>query len=241
MTSADIETRLAGIRARMRNACERAGRDDAVTLIAVTKTVDVVRIRAAYAAGQRVFGENKVQEAVRPKSTEFGAVEPTPEWHYLGHLQTNKIRPALGLFTLIHSVDTLRLARSIDRRASELEVSVPVLLEVNVAAEESKSGFSIPELRAQAAELAALSSLQLRGLMTIAPEAPHPEEVRWVFRRLRELRDSMQMDLGLAGFTQLSMGMSGDYEVAIEEGATMVRIGRAIFGERHTLPVMGSQ
>jgi pyridoxal phosphate enzyme (YggS family) len=202
-----------------------------VTLIAVTKTVDHERIRDAIKAGQRIFGENRVQEAV-PKLDALAAAGVPLAWHLLGHLQTNKAKAVVGRFACVQSVDSTKIAAELDRRARELGVTLPILLEVNVGDEASKSGFSGETLEAAAETIIALPALQAQGLMTVAPFADDPEDIRWVFRRLRELRDRIRARHQLQTFSELSMGMSHDYAVAVEEGATMVRIGRALFGDR---------
>ena len=167
------------------------------------------------------IGENRVQEALA-KIGQLSGLEPRPTWHMVGHLQTNKARVAAGIFDIIHSVDSIRLAEALSRCTQK---TMPILLEVNLAGEASKMGFSPAEVAAALELISRLPRLEVKGLMTIAPMASDAEQVRPVFRKLRSLRDSL-------GLEQLSMGMTGDFEVAIEEGATMVRIGRAIFGER---------
>lgn len=222
MSCVSIPDNLARLRERIVEACERAGRTpDEVTLVAVTKGFPAAVVAEAYDAGLRDFGENRVQEAA-PKIEALAASGRSPRWHLVGHLQTNKVKPAVGLFAILHSVDSVRLAQAISRHAREV---VPILLEVNVAQEASKFGFSPQELPSALDEIARLPNLNVRGLMTVAPLTDDPETVRPVFRRLRELRDA-------AGLEELSMGMTDDFEVAIEEGATMVRVGRAIFGPR---------
>ena len=219
----DIGGNVAHVRARITAACERAGRDPAgVTLIAVTKTHSAEAVAAAYTAGVRDFGENRVQEAGQKVAAarDLGVADAT--WHLIGNLQRNKAAAAARLFDAIHSVDSERLALAISDRA---ERSVRVFIEVNVAGEASKHGVA-PDGAAMLAErVGTMPHLDLVGLMTVAPVAVSPEEARPVFRRLRELRDAI-------GLPELSMGMTGDFEVAIEEGATVVRVGRAIFGER---------
>ena len=214
-----VPRNLALIRASVREAAERADRDPAgVELVAVSKTVPSAGLRAAIAADQRLFGENRVQEAI-PK---IEALSPEGgQFHLVGHLQTNKARHA-SLFDMVESIDSVRVATTVSRR---LEETLPVLLEVNMAGEENKSGFAADEVKAALAEIRALPHLDVRGLMTIAPLVVDPEEARPHFRGLRQLGET----LGLAA---LSMGMTNDYRVAIEEGATIVRIGRAIFGDR---------
>ncbi len=215
-----VAQRLEQVRERIAAACQRAGRSPReVSIVAVAKGFPPEAIREAWEAGVRHLGENRVQEALakRPHLQDLPLT-----WHMVGHLQTNKVKAALELFDIIQSVDSLRLAQELDRRASR---PVPVLLEVNVAGEASKFGFSPDELPHVWPRLRDLPNLEVRGLMTVAPIADDPEAVRPVFRRLREMAEAL-------GLRELSMGMSDDFEVAIEEGATMVRLGRAIFGER---------
>jgi pyridoxal phosphate enzyme (YggS family) len=227
----DIRTRLSAIREAIDRASAAAGRTDVVTLVAVSKTVDGERILEAYAAGQRVFGENRVQEGAA-KIERLRSTAPGAHWHLLGHLQTNKVRPAVEHFSFVESVDSLRIADKLNAAAEAIGQRLPVLLEVNVGGEESKGGFEIDLFRASIPHLIRLPNLELRGLMTVAPLASDPEDVSWVFRRLRELRDGVRDRFELPRFTDLSMGMTNDFEVAVREGATMVRIGRAIFGDR---------
>lgn len=218
----DIRENLARVRDRIAAACRRAGRaPDDVLLIAVSKTVDVEGIRQAVEAGVSALGENRVQEA-RDKVAALG--RPVP-WHLIGSLQVNKARDAARLFDWIHSVDRLELARELDRRARAAGRTVDVLIEVNVGHETQKGGVAVGELRHLVDGLGPLAGLRLGGLMAIPPVADDAERTRPHFRRLRELRDEL-------GLRHLSMGMSADYEVAIEEGATMVRVGTAIFGAR---------
>lgn len=217
-----VRANVATVRGRIAAAAERAGRDPAsVRLVAVTKTMPAALCAAALTAGIAELGENRVQEGVA-KAAALAAAGSRPCWHLLGHLQSNKMRPALATFGMIQSLDSLRLAEAISRAAGG---SVAVLLEVNVAGEASKFGFSPDEVGAAYERIAALRHLNVRGLMTVAPQTDDAETVRPVFRRLRELGDTLSLP-------ELSMGMSGDYEVAIEEGATMVRVGRALFGPR---------
>jgi PLP dependent protein len=214
-----VGANLARVQARIAGAAERAGRaPGAVRLVGVSKTFPAEAVLAAIKSGLRDIGENRVQEAI-PKAGAVAATGEFPRWHLIGHLQTNKVRAALGLFTEIESVDSLHLAESLSRHAT---TPIQVLLEVNVAGEESKTGFTPDEALALSDRIAALPNLDLRGLMTVAPLADDPEDIRPVFRRLSELGQA-------TGLPELSMGMSGDYEVAIEEGATMVRIGSALF------------
>ncbi|MDD5702345.1 MAG: YggS family pyridoxal phosphate-dependent enzyme, partial [Dehalococcoidales bacterium] len=213
---------LEAVRRRIELACQRAGRSPQdVTMIAVTKTVDAAMIETAVGLGIRDLGENRVQEASN-KIRQLAHLQPQPTWHLIGHLQSNKVKSALDLFDIIHSVDSVELAEHIRRRA---KAQVPVLLQVNVAGESTKSGFSPSEIEAAFTTISRMPGLRVRGLMTIAPPTSDAERVRPVFRKLREMRDAFHLE-------HLSMGMTDDFEVAIEEGATFVRIGRAIFGER---------
>lgn len=225
--------RIATVSARIRAAAERAGRPaDAVTLVAVSKTVPAETVRLAYAAGLRVFGENRVQEA-RDKITALADLDI--RWELIGHLQSNKAGRAAELFSRVQSVDSVALAQALNTRAAASGHTLPILLEVNVAGEASKSGFTLEAVEAAAREIATLEHLRPDGLMTVAPLVEHAQDVRPVFRRLRELaerlRDAVPVG-GDGGWHELSMGMSDDFEVAIAEGATLVRIGRALFGER---------
>ncbi len=207
---------------RIAQACQRAGRSPSeVTLIAATKTAPPSAIRDAFTAGLRNFGENRVQEA-RAKIGELADLTSQLVWHMVGKLQTNKVNMAIGTFDIIHSVDSLNLARTLSQRA---QVTLPILIQVNVAGEATKGGFSLAEAKTAIEDIARLPHLEVRGLMTIAPMAEKAAEVRPVFRQLHLLGQAL-------GLAHLSMGMTDDFEVAIEEGATLVRIGRAIFGER---------
>ena len=226
-----VQERLAETLAAIDDAAERVGRAGEVTLVAVTKTVHPDLILEAYRCGQRVFGENRVQEGVE-KIGLLAPDMPDAAWHLIGHLQSNKAKQAVAAFPVIESVDSLRLAARLDRYAESAGFRPQILLELNVPGEASKSGFSLEALRRAIPTLLGLQHLELRGLMTIAPLVSDPEEVRWVFRVLRQLRDEIRDGYSIPGFDELSMGMSGDFQVAIEEGATMVRIGRALFGAR---------
>ncbi len=221
-----ISTRYEAVCRQVADAADACGRRaEDVTIVAVTKTVGIPEIRAAIAAGIRDFGENRVQEF----TGKYGLF-PDERWHFVGTLQTNKVKDVLGKACLIHSVDSLKLLTHIERRAAGLELVQPVLLQVNIAAEASKRGFSPVDVREVLVDASHMSSVEVRGLMTMAPLA-RAEDVRWVFRELRELRDSLRaMPLDGVELDELSMGMSGDFRVAIEEGATIVRVGRAIFG-----------
>ena len=218
----DIEANLRDVQGRIARACERSHRSPGeITLVVITKEVGVSAIRAAFDCGIRDFGENRVQEA-EDKIAQLSGLKPDVTWHMVGHLQSNKARTAVDLFDIIHSIDSVRLAEILSRRA---EKSFPVLLQVNVSGEATKGGFVMGEIVNAVNEIKKVSNLKVIGLMTIAPLAADPEEIRPVFRKLRELRDSL-------GLEHLSMGMTDDFEVAVEEGATMLRVGRAIFGER---------
>lgn len=211
-------------------SCARAGRArEEVTLIAVSKTKPESMVEEAYSVGQRDFGENKVQEICR--KTEV--LPADIRWHMIGHLQRNKVRQVVGKACMIHSVDSLRLAETISQEAVKQDITVPVLIEVNVAKEESKFGVTTEETIALIEEAAKLPHISIRGLMTIAPFVEDPEENRPIFRKLKQLSvDIAAKNINNVTMSVLSMGMTNDYEVAIEEGATMVRVGTGIFGER---------
>lgn len=225
-----IETSVAGnlerVRARVHEAAARSHRDpDAIRLVAVTKTVPVARIREAIALGLRTFGENRVQEAV-PKIEALAA--EGCEWHLIGHLQRNKVKEVAGRFAMVQSVDSLRLVEALAPRVKQ---PLEVLIEVNIGEEPQKTGVLPAAAAALAGAVVESSTLRLRGLMTIVPMLPDAEAVRPFFRQLAGLRDQLQDHIGRP-LPVLSMGMSDDYAVAIEEGATMLRLGRAIFGPR---------
>ncbi len=208
---------------RISHAAMRGGRSpDEVRLVAVSKTVNARAAREAYEAGQRIFGESKVQEAQK-KAEELQ--ELNIQWHMVGHLQRNKARHAVGLFELIHSVDSMALLKEIDRQAAKKDIVQGVLLQVKLADEVSKSGTSEAALEVLVNSARTMDNVEVKGLMTVPPYFDAPERVRPFFKRLRELNEPF-------GFTELSMGMTGDFEVAVEEGATLVRVGTAIFGER---------
>jgi hypothetical protein len=214
-----IESNIRELEKRLARAAERSGRSpDEITLVAVTKTVPPQLIQEAFQVGIRHFGENRLQEA-KEKIPQLGDLQPHPTWHLVGHLQTNKVKAAVEIFDLIESVDSVRLAELLNSR---IQGKLPILLQVNVADEASKFGFAPAELPSALARINQLTNLEVKGLMTIAPLVDHPEEVRPIFRELRQLRDAL-------GLEHLSMGMTDDFEVAVDEGATIVRIGRAIF------------
>jgi pyridoxal phosphate enzyme (YggS family) len=223
-----IEKNLLQVQKRIEDAATRVGKDPTgIRLIAVTKTVAIERIREAIAAGATIFGENYIQEA-RHKIDEIG--HPGLQWHFIGHLQTNKALYAVRLFDLIHAVDSIKLARELDKRATAEGTVVDCLIEVNLSEEASKFGITKEKARELAHEMRDLKNISLKGLMTMPPYFDDSELARPYFIALRKLKDKIEQD-GIP-LTELSMGMSTDFEVAIEEGATIVRVGRAIFGER---------
>lgn len=222
---------LDSIQQRIRAACERADRDpSSVTLLGVTKGQPPDAVNEAARLGLTFFGENKIQEA----KAKIPLCSGKPRWHFIGHLQSNKCRDAVQLFEMIESVDSLYLAEEISKRADQASKTMPILLEVNLAGEASKFGYSPEKLAAELNQLNALPRLEVHGLMTVPPWSPNAENVRPMFRQLRELKERCEQIIG-APLPQLSMGMSGDFEVAIEEGATIVRVGTALFGPRKTI------
>jgi PLP dependent protein len=227
-----VEQNIRRVREVIAEAAGRSGRSPAdVRLMAVTKTVDDDRIAEAMRAGVDIIGENYVQEAKRKLETMGKACE----WHLIGRLQTNKAKYAVRLFDMIHSVDRLELAAEIDRRAREAGIVMRVLIEVSVAGEETKSGIPVADALPLVRAVAPLPNLSVRGLMTMPPWFDDPEEARPCFRALRELRDRIEAEgIPRVSMRELSMGMTGDYGVAVEEGATIVRVGRGIFGDRET-------
>lgn len=225
----EMGDRLAAVHERIASSAQRAGRKpDDVHLVAVSKTFPLDAVRAAIELGVTDLGENRAQELKQ----KVAAVGSGPTWHFVGHLQTNKVNQVAGAAALIHSVDRFGLAEALDRRCSALGIKQKVLLEVNVSGEATKNGVAPLGLIRLAEEVANLGSLEVSGLMTMAPLDPDPEASRPYFSELRELRD--QVAGALSGATHLSMGMTRDFEVAIEEGATLVRVGEAIFGPRHS-------
>lgn len=221
-----VAARYEAIRRQVADAADVSGRDPSdVTIVAVTKTVGIDDITRAIAAGMQDFGENRVQEFLG----KYGLF-PAARWHFIGTLQTNKVKDVVGRAHLIHSVDSLRLLNEIDRRSAEAGAVQAVLLQVNVSGEESKHGFLPDEVSDALVESSRMDNVEVRGLMTMAPLG-RPEDARWVFRDLKDLRDSLrEMPLNGVELDELSMGMSNDFRVAVEEGATIVRVGRAIFG-----------
>jgi len=221
---------LKTVQDRIAAAAARAGRDpSSVKLVVVTKTVDVGRIREAAAAGAMIFGENRVQEA----KEKFEQLGPLASWHLIGRLQTNKAKFAVRLFSLIHSVDSLELAKELDRQAAKIGKVQDVLIEVNIAGEASKAGVGAAGTPGLVREAAKLEHIAIKGLMTMPPYSDNPEDSRPCFRRLRELASAIAKEnIANVSMQELSMGMSGDFETAVEEGATLVRVGTAIFGTR---------
>ncbi len=225
-----IKENLSEVRENIRKACKKAGRNaEDVTLIAVSKTKPLSMLEEAYEAGARDFGENKVQEIVEKCPT----MPEDARFHMIGHLQRNKVKQVLPHAVLIHSVDSLRLAEQIDQEAQKLGITAKILLEVNVAKEESKFGIMPEAVFEMVEQIAAFSHLKIEGLMTIAPFVEDPEENRPVFRKLYQLSvDIKKKNIDNVDMSVLSMGMTGDYQVAVEEGATMIRVGTGIFGAR---------
>ena len=226
-----IAENLAQVHKNIEDAARSAGRDPAeITLIDVSKTKPVSMLMEAYDAGERVFGENKVQEIM----DKYDQMPQDVSWHMIGHLQRNKVKYIVGKVSMIHSVDSLRLAETIEQEAAKIDTVVPVLLEVNVAEEESKFGLSAEEVLPLTEQIASFPHIRVCGLMTIAPYVTDPEENRPIFRQLKKL----SVDIGAKNINNvtmnvLSMGMTGDYAVAVQEGATMVRVGTGIFGSRY--------
>ncbi|MDD6505612.1 MAG: YggS family pyridoxal phosphate-dependent enzyme [Lachnospiraceae bacterium] len=226
-----LQENLTEVEANIVAACERAGRSrDEVTLIAVSKTKPVPMLQEVYDLGIRDFGENKVQEMC----DKMEVLPQDIKWHMIGHLQTNKVKYIVGKTALIHSVDSLKLAEEIQKQAIKKDVHVPILVEVNIAGEESKFGISKEEAMELVRQISSLDHLQIKGLMTIAPFVDNAEDNRLYFRGIRQLSvDIANQNIDNVCMDILSMGMTGDYAVAIEEGATMVRVGTGIFGARN--------
>ena len=226
-----VKENLAQVRENIKRACEKTGRNpEQVTLISVSKTKPVSMLEEAYAAGSRDFGENKVQEIM----DKYPQLPEDIRWHMIGHLQRNKVKYIIDKVSLIHSVDSLRLAQEISSQAEKKQVEIDILVEVNVAGEESKFGISREETLKLIAEISILPHIHVQGLMTIAPFVTNPEDNREYFRQIRELAvDIRRKNIDNVNMSVLSMGMTGEYMVAIEEGATMVRVGTGIFGERN--------
>ncbi len=225
-----ISDSLSIVRGRIAAASARAGRDPReVKLVAVSKNIDVERIVLAVEAGVRDFGENRVQEAAE----KIPRVHADVTWHFVGHLQRNKAKDAVELFSLMHSLDSIRLARELDRRCEMADSTIDLLLQVNISGEATKFGVPPEMARDVLLEIARYERLRVRGLMVIAPYSDNPEDARPWFSQARQLmRELGRLSISNVSMDELSMGMSGDYEVAIEEGATIIRVGTAIFGER---------
>ena len=225
-----IKENLEEVREKIRQACQRSGRrEEEVTLISVSKTKPVEMLEEAYEAGSRDFGENRVQEIME----KYGQMPEDVRWHMIGHLQKNKVRQVIDKAVLIHSVDTVELAEQIEKDAAKRDLTVDILLEVNVAEEESKFGFRTEEVEAAVIKIKDLPHVHIKGLMTIAPFVSNSEDNREVFKKLYQLYvDIRSKNIDNVNMSVLSMGMTGDYEVAIEEGATMIRVGTGIFGAR---------
>ena len=223
--------RLQTVKNRIQTAARAYGRNpETIRLVAVSKTVPAARVRQAIQAGATILGENYVQEA----RAKFNDLATTPvSWHFIGHLQSNKAKYAVRLFALIHSVDTLKLARELDKQSRKINKIQEILIQVNISEEASKSGVNVKDTLTLLKDISRLENLSVKGLMTMPPYFNAPEKVRPYFTALRNLRDRLeQQGLLNVGLNELSMGMTGDFEVAIQEGATLVRIGTAIFGDR---------
>lgn len=233
LTAERIGANLEAVRTRIAEAAQRVGRDPAdVRLVAVSKTHPLTAIEAALACGQHDFGENRFDEAwEKVAAANAAGLGPSLRWHFVGTIQSRQARRAIGPFALVHAVDRMKVAARLSRDAIAASCVVSILLEVNVSGEASKHGFTPAEIEEQFAALLALPALHIEGLMTMAPIVDDAERARPYFRALCEVRERLQAAHGVA-LPHLSMGMSGDYEVAIEEGATLVRVGTAIFGER---------
>ena len=223
-----VEQNLTGIKSRISKTCGKAGRNlDDVKLIAVSKTWPAEHVQKAVDAGQKIFGENKLQEG----QEKIPVLSQELEWHYIGGLQRNKVRKVLGLFHVIHSIDTLKLAKYTNNVAADMGIKPSILLQVNIGEEESKGGFIVEDLEVSFSELIDLEHVTVTGLMCIPPAVDQPEDARIWFRKIVELRNRLEQKYSVK-LPELSMGMSGDFEVAIEEGATYVRVGTSIFGVR---------
>lgn len=225
-----INENLLEVRSNISKACKRAGRNvDDVTLIAVSKTKPVEDIQIAYDSGERNFGENKVQEI----DAKYPVLSDDIKWHLIGHLQTNKVKYIIDKVTLIHSVDSVHLAEQIEKEAAKRSIDMDILIQVNVANEDTKFGLTVEETVNTIKEISKFSHVHIKGLMTIAPFTDNAEDNRIYFRKLKSLaEDIAKMNISNVEMKELSMGMTGDYEVAIEEGATLIRVGTAIFGNR---------
>ena len=225
-----LSQNIARVQAIIAQSAERVGRSPReITLVAVSKTKPLELVKIAYQLGVTNFGENRVQDAL-PKIAEFQP--PDLRWHMIGHLQSNKAAKVVGAFACVQSLDSLHLAQTLNRHAEEQQRRLPVLLQVNISGEHSKEGMTPEDTPTMARQIVNLPQLEVQGLMTVAPLVQNPEEVRPVFRALRMLQQRLRDEVAGSSWQQLSMGMTDDYAIAIEEGATIVRVGRAIFGER---------
>ncbi|MGJ8671592.1 YggS family pyridoxal phosphate-dependent enzyme [Rubritalea sp.] len=225
----EVAQNLREVQGRIKAAASRVGCEaEEVTLVAVSKTWSVDHVQLAVDAGQKILGENKLQEG----QEKIPAMDQGLEWHFIGGLQRNKVRKVLGLFHWVHSVDSLKLARYADGVAADMSLKPKVLLQVNIGAELSKGGFELDEIREHFAEIMQLENLEVKGLMCIPPAVAEPDQARPFFQAMVSLRKELCEKHGVE-LSELSMGMSGDFEVAIEEGATMVRVGSSIFGARN--------
>ena len=222
---------LQQVNANIEKACAAVGRAPSeITLVAVSKTKPVSMLQEAYDAGARVFGENKVQEIM----DKYDQLPSDIQWHMIGHLQRNKVKYIIDKVAMIHSVDSLRLAQTIEQEAAKKDLVMPILLEVNVAEEDTKFGLKVEEVLPLLEQISSFSHIQVKGLMTIAPFVENPEKNREVFRTLKKLSvDISAKNINNVTMSVLSMGMTGDYQVAVQEGSTMVRVGTGIFGERN--------
>ena len=222
---------LQQVNANIEKACAAVGRAPSeITLVAVSKTKPVSMLQEAYDAGARIFGENKVQEIL----DKYDQLPSDIQWHMIGHLQRNKVKYIIDKVAMIHSVDSLRLAQTIEQEAAKKDLVMPILLEVNVAEEDTKFGLKVEEVLPLLEQISSFSHIQVKGLMTIAPFVENPEENREVFRTLKKLSvDISAKNINNVTMSVLSMGMTGDYQVAVQEGSTMVRVGTGIFGERN--------
>lgn len=231
MTKKQLEENYQQVLCNIENACQRSGRNpEDITLIAVSKTKPIEMIKTAIELGMTSFGENKPQE-IRDKTK---SITDPVKWHMIGHLQSNKIKYVLNTCELIHSVDSLKLARQLSKQAEKKECDINILLQVNVSEEDSKQGFMLSDVEQTVREIATYNNLHIKGLMTIAPYVENLEENRSIFRQLGELLiDIKSKNIDNVNMSILSMGMTGDYEIAIEEGATHIRVGTGIFGERN--------
>jgi len=226
-----IQKNIGDVKSRIRAAAERAGRhEDDITLVAVSKTVPAEKLNAIAQKKEMIFGENRVQELLG----KYDIIKEGCVWHFIGRLQTNKVKNIIDKVAMVHSLDRMELAEEIQKRANACNRIIDILVQVNISGEGTKTGIQPEELLPFLQKLALFPNLKVRGLMTIAPYAENPEDIRWVFRELRNIYDDMsRKNINNISMQYMSMGMSHDFEIAIEEGANIVRIGSSIFGERH--------